>query len=267
MESEALLEAAAANLAAWHDSSVRALGFASTSGSWWWSAPTPGPWIYFTAIALRHPRSGWERRAARSELARHLDDPAGSFEAVCDSFGDLDLEQAGLARRANGLWYARQPDDYRPEDDRPDARSDDDRPDGQRRPDWLVVTEVDDPADLAAFERMMCAAFLAPPPIAPFDIHAPAILADPAMHVLIARTDESDEVVAGAMAYVAAGVVGMYGVGTVPGHRRAGYATALTRAGLAIAPDLPAILQPSTEAAALYRRIGFVEVGRFSHWG
>ena len=69
------------------------------------------------------------------------------------------------------------------------------------------------------------------------------------------------------MAYVAAGVNGLYGVGTVPGERGRGYATALTRAGLALAPDRPAVLQPSPAAARLYRRLGFVEIGSFTHWG
>jgi ribosomal protein S18 acetylase RimI-like enzyme len=259
MKTDPLLDAAAANLAGWHDCSVRALGFAASAGRWWWLAPTPSPWIYFTAIELRHPASGRERRAARTELERHLEDPAGSFEAVCDSFGDLDLASLGLARRANGLWYARPPG-APPRLDPP--------------PTGLAITEVTERTDLAAFEAATCAAFNAPPPVTPFDIHAPAILDDPAMHVLIARLASSErvgdgvgDVVAGAMAYVADGVVGIYGVGTVPGHRRSGYATALTNACVALAPDRPATLQPSAEAAALYRRLGFVEVGRFSHWG
>jgi ribosomal protein S18 acetylase RimI-like enzyme len=256
MPNDPRLEAAAANLAAWHDCSVRALGFTSASGRWWWTAPTPAPWIYFTAIALRAPRSGRERRAARAELRQHLDDSAGSYEAVCDSFDDLDLEPLGLARRARGLWYERSSD----------ATADaDGYGDGQTA--GLLISRVVGPDELAAFERATCAAFRVPPPVAAFDIHAPPILADPSMHVLVARSAETGDVVGGAMAYLSDGVVGIYGVGTVAGHRRAGCATALTNACIAIAPDRPAILQPSAEAASLYRRIGFVEVGRFSHWG
>jgi predicted GNAT family acetyltransferase len=69
------------------------------------------------------------------------------------------------------------------------------------------------------------------------------------------------------MAYVTDAVVGIYGVGTVPTHRRRGYAHALTAACLAIEPDRPAILQPSAAAASLYRRLDFVDVGPFTHWG
>ena len=41
----------------------------------------------------------------------------------------------------------------------------------------------------------------------------------------------------------------------------------MSRAALAIAPDRTAVLQPSAEAQSLYHRLGFVEVGRFTHWG
>ena len=248
MDRERLLEAAAANLAGWHESSVRALGFATSTSDWWWTSPTPGPWIYFTAISLRRPRDRGATRRMLDELRHHLDDPAGSFEAVCDSEGAMDLEPLGLTRRMTGLWYARPPG--------PAPR--------EAPPAGLVISEVATTDDLEAFEQATCTAFGAPPPVTRFEIHAPGILDDPAMRVLLGRVD--DAVVGGAMAYVADDVVGIYGVGTIPGHRGHGYATALTRACLAQDPTLPSTLQPSTGAAALYRRLGFTEVGRFTHW-
>jgi ribosomal protein S18 acetylase RimI-like enzyme len=249
MDAETLLDAAAQNLAGWHDCSVGALGFAASRGDWWWASPTPGPWIYFTAISLRRPHSHTDTMAMVAELRRHLDDPAGSFEAVCDSAGMLDLAPLGLTRRMAGLWYAR-PAGPLPRDDDPEE---------------LTVGPVRSAAELEAFEQATCAAFDSPPPVAPFEIHAPGILDDPAMHVLLGWVD--DEVVGGAMAYLTDRVLGIYGVGTVPGHRGRGYATALTRACLALDPTRPATLQPSVAAAALYRRLGFIEMGRFTHWG
>lgn len=249
MNGEGLLEAAAENLAGWHDCSVRALGFATAQGPWWWTSPSPGPWIYFTAISTRIPRGRDEADEALAALAAHLDDPAGSYEAVCDSFGRLDLAPLGLTARMPGLWYAR-----------PAGPA----PAGEWPAD-LVVTQARDADELAAFEVATCLAYAAPAPVAPFDIHAPAILDDPAMHVLIGRVD--GEVVSGAMAYVGSGVVGIYGVGTVPGRRRRGYARALTGACLSLEPMMPATLQPSGEASAMYRRMGFTEIGAFTHWG
>ncbi|MGZ4759977.1 MAG: GNAT family N-acetyltransferase, partial [Acidimicrobiales bacterium] len=129
----------------------------------------------------------------------------------------------------------------------------------------LEITTVTDEGDLSDYEWATCAAFRAPPPVAPFEIHAPGILDDPNMHVLLGRVD--GEIAGGAMAYVTPELLGIYGVGTVPGHRGRGYATALTCAALRIASDRPAVLQPSAEAEALYRRLGFERVGTFTHWG
>ena len=257
-----LLSAAAANLAAWHESSIRALGLSTTTGSWWWTAATPRPWIYFTAVALHAPGSKAERREFEQELAAHLDDPLGSFQAVCESFDRFDLGQlasgpSGLVLRTTGRWFTRPAG---PPPEAPATRDDDAGPATR-----LEITLVTSEDDLYDYECTTCAAFRAPPPIAPFEIHAPGILADPDMHVLLGRVDGA--LAAGAMAYVTDDLLGIYGVGTVPGQREHGYATALTRAALALAPDRPAMLQPSAEAEGMYRRLGFVEVGRFTHWG
>jgi ribosomal protein S18 acetylase RimI-like enzyme len=256
-----LLTSGAANLAAWHDSSIRALGATTARGSWLWTAPTPRPWIYFTAITLARPQSAAERADLRRELAAHLDDPRGSFQAVCETFGQLDLGDGGdlgdlgLAHRTDGRWYVRHPGGPGP-----DTRDIHDEP-----VDGLRIVTVADQDDLHDYERATCAAFRAPPPVAPFEIHAPGILDDPAMHVLLARVD--GEVAGGAMAYETDDMIGVYGVGTVPAHRGRGVATSLTRAAIGLAPDRVAVLQPSAEAESLYRRLGFEEVGRFTHWG
>ena len=85
------------------------------------------------------------------------------------------------------------------------------------------------------------------------------------MHIYIARAP-SGEVAGGSMAYVAAGVVGVYSVSTRPEFRRKGYGEALTRAALGSAPSLPAVLQPSEMGRAMYERMGFREVGKVTNW-
>lgn len=242
--SEALLHAAAANLAAWHDSSLRALGLRPRTTDQWWTCATPAPNIFYTAVSLRREREPGELHA---ELLVHLDDPAGTHLAVCDSFGALDLRPLGLAPRATLPWYARDP-----------GPLPDDPPTG------LEVTLVQDPADLAVWEDAAVRAFGVRQPVAPSDIHHPAILDDPAMHVLAGRAD--GEIVAVAMAYRFASVVGVYGVGTLPPHRGRGYARAITRAAVATGSDRAAILQPTTEAAPLYRTLGFRAIGEHTHW-
>jgi len=247
---DGLIVAAAANLAAWHDSSIHALGSGTSRGSWWWTAATPRPWIYFTAIALRSPETAAERRAFDLELATHLDDPAGAFQAVCESFDRFELEDEGLHLRSRGRWFTRPPGPL---------------PADATAPDELEIVRVTTEDDLHDYERATCAAFRAPPPVAPFEIHARGILADPRMHVLLGRVD--GEIAGGAMAYVTDDLLGIYGVGVVPEHRGRGHATAFTTAALALAPDRTAVLQPSAEAERLYQRIGFAEFGRFTHWG
>jgi predicted GNAT family acetyltransferase len=69
------------------------------------------------------------------------------------------------------------------------------------------------------------------------------------------------------MVHLAAGVAGIYGVTTLAPFRGRGYATALTRATLALAPDRPAVLQPTPAAAEIYRRLGFAPIGTARHWG
>jgi Acetyltransferase (GNAT) family len=253
-----MLAAAVDNLIAWHDVSIRALGFPTALGRYWWTSPTPAPWIYFTAISRRPLVGRAQRQEAVAELRTHLDDPRGGFQAICASHADLDLAwgSTGLALRSRGLWYARPAGATAvvPSSSWLDAEPDD-----------LVIETVAGPGPLAEYESATTAAFGGLAPVTPGDIHAPGILAGSGLHVLVGRHDT--RVVAGAMAQLSAGVIGLYGVGTVPGARGRGYATALTRAALALAPDRPAVLQPSPAAARLYRRLGFDEVGAFTHWG
>ena len=65
---------------------------------------------------------------------------------------------------------------------------------------------------------------------------------------------------------VAAGVVGVYGVATLPDHRRRGYGEALSWAATLTAPHLPAVLAPSEMAEAIYHRMGYREIGRSTRW-
>lgn len=207
----------------------------------------PAPNIYFSAISVAPAPNRRARSAMVEGLAPHARDPATSLLSVCDTWDELDLRTFGLQRRSRGSWFGcRAPT-------APALGGDTE----------LRVERVVDTDGLAAFERMMVAGFGARPPIAPFDIHAPAILADPAMHVLAGWVD--DELVTCAMTYVTE-VAGIYGVATLPTHRRRGHASAMTVAAASVAPGLVAVLQPAPEAGNLYRRLGFEPFGGFSHW-
>lgn len=243
------VRALAANLASWHDSSVRALGWAPRRDEHWWSCPTPAPNIYHSAIACHAPADAADEAAMLDALRVHLDDPESLAVSVCDPWDRLDLSVLGLTPRARGTNAGR-PSGPLPPPERPPAD--------------LEVRAVTDAADLAAYEATAVAGFGARFPLGPFDIHARGILADPAMHVFVGFVH--GEPVAGAMAYVSDGRLGIYGVTTIAPARRNGYATTLTRAALAVDLARPAVLQPTPAAWPLYERLGFTELGPTVHW-
>jgi GNAT superfamily N-acetyltransferase len=245
MDHHDLVRRAARNLAAWHDCSVRALGRPTSASERWWTAALPVPAIYHCAISLDQ---GSNHPEMLTELRAHLARTGYDSVSVCDSFASLDLRALGLERAGTAPWYA--------------------RPAGAvawlLEPSGLEIRRVVEPADLMVFEQALVTAFSAPIPLVPFAIHAPTILDDPAMHLLAGWCAGRVAVVA--MAYEAAGVLGVYGVGTIPRFRRRGFARAITAAAVTVNPSIPAILQPTKMAAPLYRALGFAPIGMYALW-
>jgi hypothetical protein len=235
---------AARNLAAWHDTSLRALGCDSrwSEDLWWSEGPTPA--IYLSAITLApgEPEDQARRIAAGVRTA-----PIGPV-AVWDSFASLDLGSAGLVRRPLEAWFVRDIGTWPPPPDPP----------------GLVVEEVHTADALAAFEAATLEGFEGPKGVGRYEQHAPGILADPAMHAYAGTLD--GRVVSVSMSYVGEDVVGVYGVATVRGFRRRGFGSTLTWRAAAVAPDRPALLQPSQEGVGVYRSLGFRLRARSRPW-
>jgi GNAT superfamily N-acetyltransferase len=240
-----LVSAATANLAAWHDSSLAALGIATVATARLWSCPSPAPFIYLAGITLdcSDPEAQIEEIAALQEAR------PGPL-SVMDSWGCLDLQGLGFEVREAHEWMVRPP-----RDESPKAAALE-----------LEISPVLSAADLAEFEVAAFEGFgiHEAPSLGPGRVHAPEILADESMRVFAGRV--GDRVVAVSMAYVAAGVVGVYGVATLPAYRRKGYGESITRAALAADPRLPAVLQPSPEGLSTYRRMGFSAAGPYRNW-
>jgi ribosomal protein S18 acetylase RimI-like enzyme len=196
--------------------------------------------IYLSAITLQAEKLVGDLEAF---LARNSGYPQG----VCDSWASLDLQGQGLRLEEEGEWYLREPV--------PLERVPDTEPD---------VIRVTNDEDLRQFEAASMEAFEMPFSVPTFSVHAPGILSDSRMGVFIGRVE--GRVVTVGMAYASAGVVGIYGIATLPAYRRRGCGTVMTRAAINFAPDLPAVLQPSPLGAALYRRLGFRSIGRFRRW-
>jgi GNAT superfamily N-acetyltransferase len=87
------------------------------------------------------------------------------------------------------------------------------------------------------------------------------------VELLVGRADGAP--VACAMAFSGGGAVGLYGVMTVPSHRRRGYGSAMTAAGVAWGASRGhrfAILHATEMGEPVYRRMGFEAVGEKSQW-
>ena len=240
-----LIEEAARNLAAWHETSVRALGVTSEYGPHAWITNGPIHFIYLSCVTLAPLPDPRERQRLSAEVTAYFAETTREV-AVCDCWDELDLARAGFTR-ALEPWLAR------PAGAAPHVTI----------PPELEIIHVEDAATLRAFEETAAAGFEAPIP-APFTMHAPAILNDPRFHLWLGRVDGRGASVA--MAYAGERVTGVYGVATVPEFRRRGYGAALTWQATLVNPDVPAVLNPSAMGAALYDRMGYRRFADFAFW-
>lgn len=220
--------------AGWHASWLRALGLRSEQDGDSWRAVDRPPLIYFAGITLRPGLPG-----------EALADVPGS---ICDAWQTLDLGPHGFRVWRTEPWYFRAPG-----------------PAEVVVPAELEVVEVSTADEVYEFEAVSVRGFGGNGgTVAPGTYHPAAILDDDAMKMFIGRVD--GQPVAAAMGYRLVDVVGVFGVTTVASARRRGYGTAVTCAAMLTDTGLPAILAPSPEGAALYRRLGFEPVGTLSIW-
>jgi len=233
-----LVAATADNLAAWHDTNLRALGYRTRYEGGLWLTLDRVPVIFFSAIAIR---PGAELTAADA-LRRD------GWASASDPWRDLDLESRGFHAEGTSPWMVRPTDSSA-------------RP-GEPSP-GLSIERVVDQAGLADFEAASAEGFGGQLP-GRFTWAAPDVLRDRRMQVWVGRV--GGRVVSGSMAFVQAGVVAIYAVSTIPEFRGRGYATALTWQAVMADPALPAVLQPSEMAEPLYVRLGFQRFASFGAW-
>jgi GNAT superfamily N-acetyltransferase len=239
-----VVRAAACNLADWHESWLSGLGLScGRSRALWWCRDA-SPFIYHGAVTLA--------RASRElfdEVAQLRSQRAGGSFSVCDSWDELDLGGLGFTPFQAGRWLVRAP-----------------APARREPPPELSVEQVRADSELETFERASIDGFESPAlhRLGRFGVHPPAALADERMNLFAGRV--SDRVVSVSMAYRSNDVVGVYGVATLPEFRRRGYGREMTWAATLVAPDLPAVLQPSPAGEATYRSMGFEDAGHFTTW-
>jgi GNAT superfamily N-acetyltransferase len=137
------------------------------------------------------------------------------------------------------------------------------------RPPGVAVERAEDEAGLQLWGRMFCEAHGAPPAAAQAWIDAARTLEfhDLPWEHWLARID--GQPVGLGLSFLGAGVVGLYGIGTLPAARRRGVGTALTLVPMLEAREdgyAAAILHATPEGELLYPRLGFREYCRISRF-
>lgn len=228
---------------------MRALGIEPREMDGVWTTCRPTPFIYFDAIVLEPPVDAAAAKALADRVVDCLVELSPS--GVCDPFGSLQLVAAGFQPGEPQVWWIRTVGGRSELQDRIAPAPE------------LSIERVRHADALREFEAVSTAGFgLLPVP--PFSLHAPGVLDDPRMAVWLGRV--GGRAVTAAMSFIDGGLVGVYGVATLPEARRRGYGEAITRRALGLASGLPSVLQPSLMGAGMYRRLGYRPFATFSTW-
>jgi GNAT superfamily N-acetyltransferase len=239
--------AMALNCAAWTEASVRAFGIpAFQTRSVWWRGPGGSP-IYLAALVF-DPEAPDEQVFA--DLAETRRAWGALPPSVDDCFATRDLGALGYERRFQTPWYLRPPGPIEP----------------PKPPAGLSIEVVSTSQQLADFEEATTSGFEVPEAERParFAQHAEATLSDAAMVYLNARLE--GRVVASTITHVAHGLLGIYGISSLPAFRRRGYGTLLVHAAVALRPDLPACVHPEPVSVPMYTCHGFTPGGEIAGW-
>lgn len=128
------------------------------------------------------------------------------------------------------------------------------------RPPGLRILPVTDQPGVADFGTVLKAAFPLPGGTAVADRR----LLGHDLHLLVGY--DRGEPVATAGACTAGGIVEVDWVSTLPSHRRRGIGAAITAAAASTDPARPAALLASDDGRGIYRRLGFLDLVRFTIW-
>lgn len=138
------------------------------------------------------------------------------------------------------------------------------RPPGRAEGPAVPGLVIEPTEDALRFERIAFLGASGRPPDVPGELHPPGSASFPGLRLLLAVLDGRDVGSAIAVSHDTGVVVS--GVAVLAVARRRGIGAALTAAACASAPHKPATLCASDLGLGVYRRLGFVEVGRPLHW-
>ena len=231
MHRQALLGAAVTNNALWCDAVCRSHGYRGVFSARLWINADHGLHLYPNAITLCPDVTAAEIAPVRDQSRSY---------AVKDSFALLDLVPDGFTLLFGAQWIARAPAPAGP---------------GQPGLSWGTVTDAD---DLGRWEAAWAQGDSAGGPL-----FRPELLTDPRCAILACRRD--GDLIAGIIAYTAAGVTGisnLFGAGV--GARQL-WASAL-QAVTALRPHLPIVGYEHGTGLAAARQAGCQALGPLRVW-
>ncbi len=205
-----LIEAAARNQAAWADWQLRAHGiecrYSDSLWTYWQSGP--GTVIHPEAITLT-PGSAGDKSAAIREIEKLVAAREHDRLDVVDWWSEIDLGPLGFELAQNtgvepAPYLIRSPGPVPP----------------VAAPSELEVSQVTTPDALEEFEKASFEGFEGSGAFHPGIWHAPASLDSPDNRYFVGRVD--GQAVSASISVVSDGVVGIFGVATMPAYRRRG---------------------------------------------
>ncbi len=170
---------------------------------------------------------------------------------VCDSFGALragDLPGPGWRPEDGDPWMVRPPLPVT----------------ATQAPTGLLITRVETDEDTVLFEQTAFLAAGGRPPATTGELHPAGSQHIDGLHLFVARIDQRPVGAALAMDHERGVLVSA--VAVMPEARGRGVGAALTVTALRVAPNKPATMFATAAGKPVYRRLGFVEIGRHRDW-
>jgi hypothetical protein len=237
-----------ANLAAFWEHPVRAMGRRSQRWDDAWAADAASPCVFLNSATLLHPLAAADAPALAARLSAFYDADAGGPWLLWSAWPTPDLTPHGF------VLAGRPPLMVRP----PVAAA-------TALPPELRIEEARGATALGDYERVLIEGYPVPElqPIQAGSAYDARVLGGP-FRAWVGYLD--GRAVTGAVSHTSAGVVGIYAVATLAEARGKSYGAAVTYAATQANPALPAMLQASDLGRPVYERIGFEYISDFTLW-
>lgn len=248
---EQFTRAMSLNLAAWTEASIQPYGVSATmTDTLWWRQPGASG-IYLPATII-DGHCADDALFADLETVTNAWHPKGFL--LYDCWANRDLTPLGFEKIAQNPWYIRLPGPM----------------ELLSMPDGFMPEFVTRQTEFSDFEQATLLGFEVSEDELdshkPFDTHHPATMAGAGMLYINGRMYTTGDVVSSIITHKTADVVGIYGLSTLPAHRRRGYAAALVGAATAVHKELPIVVQPDPPSVPMYTRLGYVVGGEVAMW-